>query len=58
MNAQNEIVSLYPLFSRHVLSPKNHLYEAFEQFCPHIEYRMWLKLGLSITAKNQGTFIL
>ncbi|XP_005675031.1 PREDICTED: sodium/hydrogen exchanger 10 [Capra hircus] len=32
--------------------PKNHLYEAFEQFCPHIEYRMWLKLGLSITAKK------
>uniref|UniRef100_A0A8D0MK71 Solute carrier family 9 member C1 n=1 Tax=Sus scrofa TaxID=9823 RepID=A0A8D0MK71_PIG len=32
--------------------PKNHLYEAFEQFCPHIEYKMWLKLGLSITAKK------
>ncbi|CAN0417174.1 unnamed protein product [Rangifer tarandus platyrhynchus] len=32
--------------------PKNHLYEAFEKFCPHIEYRMWLKLGLSITAKK------
>ncbi|XP_068401769.1 solute carrier family 9 member C1 [Eschrichtius robustus] len=32
--------------------PKHHLYEAFEQFCPHIEYKMWLKLGLSITAKK------
>ncbi|XP_070311000.1 solute carrier family 9 member C1 isoform X4 [Odocoileus virginianus] len=32
--------------------PKNHLYEAFEKFYPHIEYRMWLKLGLSITAKK------
>ena len=32
--------------------PKNDLYEAFEKFCPHIEYRMWLKLGLSITAKK------
>nr|XP_025139761.1 sodium/hydrogen exchanger 10 isoform X3 [Bubalus bubalis] len=32
--------------------PKNHLYDAFEQFYPHIEYRMWLKLGLSITAKK------
>ncbi|XP_045041724.2 solute carrier family 9 member C1 [Desmodus rotundus] len=31
---------------------KNHLYEAFEQCCPHIEYKMWLKLGLSITAKK------
>ncbi|XP_027442901.2 sodium/hydrogen exchanger 10 isoform X5 [Zalophus californianus] len=32
--------------------PKNHLYEAFKQCCPHIEYKMWLKLGLSITAKK------
>ncbi|XP_044892880.1 sodium/hydrogen exchanger 10 isoform X3 [Felis catus] len=32
--------------------PKSHLYEAFEQCCPHIEYKMWLKLGLSITAKK------
>ena len=32
--------------------PKNHLYEAFEQCCPHIEYKIWLKLGLSITAKK------
>ncbi|XP_057552392.1 sodium/hydrogen exchanger 10 [Hippopotamus amphibius kiboko] len=32
--------------------PKHHLYEAFEQFYPHIEYKMWLKLGLSITAKK------
>ncbi|XP_060990224.1 sodium/hydrogen exchanger 10 [Dama dama] len=32
--------------------PKNYLYEAFEKFCPHVEYRMWLKLGLSITAKK------
>uniref|UniRef100_A0A8C9AXX3 Solute carrier family 9 member C1 n=1 Tax=Phocoena sinus TaxID=42100 RepID=A0A8C9AXX3_PHOSS len=32
--------------------PKHHLYEAFEQFCPHIEYKMWLKLGLSITVKK------
>ncbi|XP_028360311.2 sodium/hydrogen exchanger 10 [Phyllostomus discolor] len=31
---------------------KNHLYEAFEKCCPHIEYKMWLKLGLSITAKK------
>uniref|UniRef100_A0A8C0PMW7 Solute carrier family 9 member C1 n=1 Tax=Canis lupus familiaris TaxID=9615 RepID=A0A8C0PMW7_CANLF len=32
--------------------PKNYLYEAFEQCSPHIEYKMWLKLGLSITAKK------
>ncbi|XP_074219402.1 solute carrier family 9 member C1 isoform X6 [Camelus bactrianus] len=31
---------------------RNHLYEAFEQLCPHIEYKMWLKIGLSITAKK------
>nr|KAF6476268.1 solute carrier family 9 member C1 [Rousettus aegyptiacus] len=31
---------------------KNHLYEAFQQCCPRIEYKMWLKLGLSITAKK------
>ncbi|KAG8509542.1 Sodium/hydrogen exchanger 10, partial [Galemys pyrenaicus] len=30
--------------------PKNHLYKAFDQYCPHMEYKMWLKLGLSITA--------
>ncbi|XP_032708079.1 sodium/hydrogen exchanger 10 isoform X2 [Lontra canadensis] len=32
--------------------PIQHLYEAFEQCCPHIEYKMWLKLGLSIAAKK------
>ncbi|XP_059020131.1 sodium/hydrogen exchanger 10 isoform X1 [Mustela lutreola] len=32
--------------------PIKHLYEAFEQCCPHIEYKMWLKLGLSIAAKK------
>uniref|UniRef100_A0A671DN43 Solute carrier family 9 member C1 n=1 Tax=Rhinolophus ferrumequinum TaxID=59479 RepID=A0A671DN43_RHIFE len=31
--------------------PKNHLYESFEQ-CPHIEYNMWRKLGLSVTAQK------
>ncbi|XP_073086509.1 solute carrier family 9 member C1 isoform X1 [Manis javanica] len=31
---------------------KNHLYEAFQHYCPHIEYKMWLKLGLSITARK------
>ncbi|XP_012585975.1 PREDICTED: sodium/hydrogen exchanger 10 [Condylura cristata] len=32
--------------------PKNHLYKAFDQYCPHMEYKMWLKLGLSITARK------
>ncbi|XP_062968566.1 sodium/hydrogen exchanger 10 [Cynocephalus volans] len=32
--------------------PKNHLYKAFEQCCPLIEYKMWLKIGLSITAQK------
>nr|XP_044627537.1 sodium/hydrogen exchanger 10 isoform X2 [Equus asinus] len=32
--------------------PKSDLYEAFEQYYPHIEYKMWLKLGLSITAQK------
>ncbi|KAI5134930.1 Sodium/Hydrogen Exchanger 10 [Manis pentadactyla] len=31
---------------------KNHLYEAFQHYSPHIEYKMWLKLGLSITARK------
>ncbi|XP_037669119.1 sodium/hydrogen exchanger 10 [Choloepus didactylus] len=31
---------------------KAHLHEAFEQCCPLIEYKMWLKIGLSITAKK------
>ncbi|XP_058152405.1 solute carrier family 9 member C1 isoform X2 [Dasypus novemcinctus] len=31
---------------------KAHLYEAFEKCCPLIEYKMWLKIGLSITAKK------
>ncbi|XP_076974522.1 solute carrier family 9 member C1 isoform X3 [Tamandua tetradactyla] len=31
---------------------KAHLYEAFEKCCPIIEYKMWLKIGLSITAKK------
>ncbi|XP_016055587.1 PREDICTED: sodium/hydrogen exchanger 10 [Miniopterus natalensis] len=32
--------------------PKNHLYRTFKQCCPQMEYKMWLKLGLSITAKK------
>ncbi|XP_053420604.1 sodium/hydrogen exchanger 10 [Nycticebus coucang] len=32
--------------------PKDHLYEAFERFCPIIEHKMWLKLGLCITARK------
>ncbi|KAM5275969.1 solute carrier family 9 member C1 [Hipposideros larvatus] len=32
--------------------PKNHLDEAFEQCGPHMEYKMWRKLGLSITAQK------
>ncbi|XP_037381464.1 sodium/hydrogen exchanger 10 isoform X2 [Talpa occidentalis] len=32
--------------------PKNHLYKAFDQYYPHMEYKMWLKLGLSITARK------
>nr|KAF6478557.1 solute carrier family 9 member C1 [Molossus molossus] len=32
--------------------PISHLYKTFDQCCPHIEYKMWLKLGLSITAKK------
>ncbi|XP_066096903.1 solute carrier family 9 member C1 [Saccopteryx bilineata] len=32
--------------------PKNHLYDAFENCCPQIEYKMWLRLGLSITAQK------
>uniref|UniRef100_G1PGX8 Solute carrier family 9 member C1 n=1 Tax=Myotis lucifugus TaxID=59463 RepID=G1PGX8_MYOLU len=32
--------------------PKSHLYDAFEYLSPDIEYKMWLKLGLSITAQK------
>uniref|UniRef100_H0WFR9 Solute carrier family 9 member C1 n=1 Tax=Otolemur garnettii TaxID=30611 RepID=H0WFR9_OTOGA len=32
--------------------PKDHLYEAFKRFCPVIEHKMWLKLGLGITARK------
>ncbi|XP_045439737.1 sodium/hydrogen exchanger 10 [Pipistrellus kuhlii] len=32
--------------------PKSHLYNAFEKLYPQIEYKMWLKLGLSITAQK------
>ncbi|EPQ12143.1 Sodium/hydrogen exchanger 10 [Myotis brandtii] len=32
--------------------PKSHLYDAFEYLAPDIEYKMWLKLGLSITAQK------
>ncbi|XP_008144911.2 sodium/hydrogen exchanger 10 [Eptesicus fuscus] len=32
--------------------PKSHLYDAFEKLYPNIEYKMWLKLGLSITAQK------
>ncbi|KAM9582738.1 solute carrier family 9 member C1 [Trichechus inunguis] len=31
---------------------RKHLFEAFKQCCPLIEYKMWLKIGLSITAKK------
>ncbi|XP_006155196.1 sodium/hydrogen exchanger 10 [Tupaia chinensis] len=32
--------------------PKDHLYYAFEQFYPVIEQKMWLKLGLAISANK------
>nr|XP_051715315.1 sodium/hydrogen exchanger 10 isoform X3 [Oryctolagus cuniculus] len=31
---------------------KTHLIEAFEQCCPIIEHKMWLKIGLGITARK------
>uniref|UniRef100_G3U2U7 Solute carrier family 9 member C1 n=1 Tax=Loxodonta africana TaxID=9785 RepID=G3U2U7_LOXAF len=31
---------------------RKHLFDAFKQCCPLIEYKMWLKIGLSITAKK------
>ncbi|XP_006895420.1 PREDICTED: sodium/hydrogen exchanger 10 [Elephantulus edwardii] len=31
---------------------RKHLFEAFELCCPAIEYKMWLKIGLTITAKK------
>ncbi|XP_007945634.1 sodium/hydrogen exchanger 10 [Orycteropus afer afer] len=30
---------------------RKHLFSAFEHCCPLLEYKMWLKIGLSITAK-------
>ncbi|XP_011511027.1 solute carrier family 9 member C1 isoform X9 [Homo sapiens] len=32
--------------------PKTHLYDAFEQCSPLIKQKMWLKLGLAITARK------
>uniref|UniRef100_A0A8C9HS79 Solute carrier family 9 member C1 n=1 Tax=Piliocolobus tephrosceles TaxID=591936 RepID=A0A8C9HS79_9PRIM len=32
--------------------PKTHLYDAFKQCCPLIERKMWLKIGLTITARK------
>ncbi|XP_033067207.1 sodium/hydrogen exchanger 10 isoform X7 [Trachypithecus francoisi] len=32
--------------------PKTHLYDAFKQCCPLIEHKMWLKIGLAITARK------
>uniref|UniRef100_A0A2I3GEL7 Solute carrier family 9 member C1 n=1 Tax=Nomascus leucogenys TaxID=61853 RepID=A0A2I3GEL7_NOMLE len=32
--------------------PKTHLYDAFEQCSPLIEHKMWLKIGLAITARK------
>uniref|UniRef100_A0A2K5PNA3 Solute carrier family 9 member C1 n=1 Tax=Cebus imitator TaxID=2715852 RepID=A0A2K5PNA3_CEBIM len=32
--------------------PKTHLYDAFEQCSPVIEHKMWLKIGLVITARK------
>ncbi|XP_004706534.1 sodium/hydrogen exchanger 10 [Echinops telfairi] len=31
---------------------RKHLLESFEKCCPLIEYKMWLKIGLSISAKK------
>uniref|UniRef100_A0A2K5KIU2 Solute carrier family 9 member C1 n=1 Tax=Cercocebus atys TaxID=9531 RepID=A0A2K5KIU2_CERAT len=32
--------------------PKTHLYDAFKQCSPLIEHKMWLKIGLAITARK------
>nr|XP_054407500.1 sodium/hydrogen exchanger 10 [Pongo abelii]XP_054407502.1 sodium/hydrogen exchanger 10 [Pongo abelii] len=32
--------------------PKTHLHDAFEQCSPLIEHKMWLKIGLAITARK------
>uniref|UniRef100_H2RCQ7 Solute carrier family 9 member C1 n=3 Tax=Pan TaxID=9596 RepID=H2RCQ7_PANTR len=32
--------------------PKTHLYDAFEQCSPLIKHKMWLKIGLAITARK------
>ncbi|XP_058517269.1 sodium/hydrogen exchanger 10 [Ochotona princeps] len=31
---------------------KPHLYEAFKECCPQIEHKMWLQIGLTITARK------